>query len=122
MQSFNWFLCNMVTFQMNKDTTEKAFESYINETMKSLLKQQGVCYVTPLLDKRTLAQNFKFCFISFQELKEQIHFVYSCVSLPQHALNLCQGNLAQKLQIVTIVSWENILHTSPSLLVFHSFN
>ena len=49
-------------------------------------------------------------------------FVYSCVSLPQHALNLCRVNLAQKLQIVIIVSRENILHTSPSLLVFHSLN
>ena len=49
-------------------------------------------------------------------------FCVFSVSLPQLALNLCRVNLAQKLQIVTIVSWENILHTSPSLLVFHSFH
>ena len=90
----------MVTFQINKHNPE-VFESY------------KVSHEDP---PKTLIG------VPFQELKEQIHFVYSCVSLPQHALNLCRVNLAQKLQIVTIVSWENILHTSPSLLVFHSFH
>ena len=80
------------------------------------------CVNTLLLDKRTFAQNFKFCFISFQELKQQIAFVYSCVSLPQHALNLRRVNFAQKLQIVIIVSHKNILHTPPSLLVFPLFH
>ena len=62
--------------------------------------------------------SLQFTIFNFQTTNT---FCVFCVSLPQLALNLCRVNLA-KLQIVTIVSWENILHTSPSLLVFHSFH
>ena len=46
--------------------------------------------------------------------------VFLCFTTPTCTESV-SGQPSQKLQIVIIVSQENILHTSPSLLPFHSF-